>query len=217
MSIRRRPADVGAERGRYQLSAVVREETIARRDRGLSLADVGAAVGLSGSMASRIEGGRVPDVGVVRLSSMLAIVGLDLSLRAYPGGAPLRDAGHAALLARFRARLHPSLDWRIEVPLPGPSDRRAWDAMIRGASWRYGVEAETHPTDGQALARRLEMKVRDGNVDGLILVLAPTRHGRAFLAAAGDLLAPLFPVPAGLALERLAAGVDPGGSALVVV
>jgi hypothetical protein len=46
MSIRRRPADVGAERGRYQLSAVVREETIARRDRGLSRAPVGAAVGL---------------------------------------------------------------------------------------------------------------------------------------------------------------------------
>lgn len=131
MSIRRRPADVGAERGRYQLNAVVREETIARRDRGLSLADVGAAVGLSGSMASRIEGGRAPDVGVVRLSSMLAVVGLDLSLRAFPGGAPLRNAGHAALLTRFRARIHPSLEWRIEVPLPAAGDRRAWDAMIR--------------------------------------------------------------------------------------
>lgn len=61
------------------------------------------------------------------------------------------------------------------------------------------------------------MKVRDGAVDGLILVLPPTRHGRAFLAAAGDLLTPLFPVSGGRALELLAAGVDPGGSAIVVV
>jgi transcriptional regulator with XRE-family HTH domain len=196
---------------------LVREETTARRDRGLSLVDVGRAVGFSAATGSRIERGLVPDVGLIRLSAMLSVVGLDLSARAYPGGSPLRDAGHAALLGRFRACLHPSLRWGVEVPLPRPGDQRAWDGFVRAADWRYGAEAETHPTDGQALARRLELKVRDGDVDSVILILPATRHARLFLAAAGDLLAPVFPVPGRRAMELLRAGVDPGGNAIVII
>ena len=196
---------------------LVREETTARRDRGLSLVDVGRAVGFSAAMGSRIERGLVPDVGLIRLSAMLSVVGLDLSARAYPGGSPLRDAGHAALLGRFRACLHSSLRWSVEVPLPRPGDQRAWDGFVRAADWRYGVEAETHPTDGQALARRLELKVRDGDVDGVILILPATRHARLFLAATIDLLSPVFPVPGRRALELLRAGVDPGGNAIVII
>src|SRR3954471_7125208 len=126
MGTRRRPVDVGIERGRRGLGDLVREETIARRDRGLSLAEVGRAVGISAAVGSRIEGGKVPDVGIVRLSAMLSVVGLHLWARAYAGGSPLRDAGHAALLARFRALLHASLRWAIEVPFPGSGDQRAW-------------------------------------------------------------------------------------------
>jgi hypothetical protein len=214
---RRRPADIGAERGRAILVALVREETVARRDRGLSLDDVGRAIGLSGSMASRIETGACGDVGIVRLASMLSVVGLDLSARAYPGGSPLRDAAHAALLSRLRACIHRSLTWRTEAPLPIPGDLRAWDALIGGPTWTYGVEAETHPTDGQALLRRLELKARDGDVDGVVLLLPRTRHTRLFLASAGDLLRPTFLVPGPRALELLRAGVDPGGSAVVIL
>ena len=217
MAIRRKPADIGIERGRAVLNSLVREETLARRDRGLSLAEVGSAIGLSAAMGSRIERGLVRDVGVVRMSSMLAVVGLDLSARAFPGGPPLRDAGHAALLARLHGRLHPSLRWSVEVPLPHPGDPRAWDALVRGADWRYGIEAETHPTDGQALARRLELKARDGGVDGVILLVPPSRHARAFLAAASDMLGSMFPVPGRRALELLAAGVNPGGNAILVL
>jgi len=103
------------------------------------------------------------------------------------------------------------------VPLPRPGDQRAWDGFVRAEHWQYGAEAETHPTDGQALARRLELKVRDGAVNGVILILPPTRHTRLFLAAAGDLLAPVFPVPGRRALELLRAGVDPGGNSVVIV
>jgi transcriptional regulator with XRE-family HTH domain len=217
VATRRRPADIGAERGRTLLAQLLREETAARRDRGLALADVAGAIGVSGSTASRIEAGRSADLGLIRLSSMLAVVGLDLSARAYPGGSPLRDAGHVALLARFRSCLHRSLVWSTETPFPHPGDLRAWDGLVRGPGWRYGAEAETHPTDGQGLARRLQLKARDGDVDGVILVLPSTRHTRSFLAAAGDLLAPAFPVPGPRALELLRAGVDPGGSAIVVL
>ena len=166
---------------------------------------------------SRTEAGRTEDVGIVRMASMLAVVGLELGAKAYPGGSPIRDAGHLDLLGRFRACLHPSLQWDTEVPLPRIGDLRGWDGFVRGRAWRYGVEAETHPTDGQALARRLQLKVRDGDVDGVILVLPSTRHTRAFLAAAGALLQPMFPVPGTRALELLRAGIDPGGSALIVL
>ncbi|MFL6029568.1 MAG: hypothetical protein ACJ74D_06020 [Gaiellaceae bacterium] len=217
MAIRRKPADIGIERGRDLLTKLVREETLARRDRGLSLADVGGAIGLSAAMASRMERSLVPDIGVIRMASMLSVVGLDLSAKAYPGGSPMRDAGHAALLARFRTRLHPSLHWAIEVPLPHPGDLRAWDALVRGAGWRYGIEAETHPTDGQALARRLELKIRDSGVDGVILLVPQSRHAKAFVSAASDLLRPIFPVTGRRALELLAAGVDPGGNSVLML
>jgi hypothetical protein len=89
--------------------------------------------------------------------------------------------------------------------------------MVRGPGWRYGTEAETHPTDAQALSRRVELKQRDGQVDGVLLVLPDTRHVRMFLAAADDVLLPAFPVPGRRAIELLTAGIDPGGSSVIVL
>jgi hypothetical protein len=217
MSTKQRPADAGAARGRSMLTRALAELTVARRDRGLGVLDIGRAIDLSGSAVSRLLGGQTQDVGVIRLSTIAAVAGLDLSVRTYPGGTPIRDAARGALLRAFRSRLHSSLTWGIEVPLPRSGDQRAWDGFIRGRGWRYGVEAETHPTDVQALGRRLELKRLDGEVDGIILVLPATRHTRAFLRLAGDFLRPIFPVPGSRALELLGAGVDPGGCAIVVI
>ena len=36
-------------------------------------------------------------------------------------GLPIRDAAHAALLARFREAIHPSVRWMIEAPFPVPA------------------------------------------------------------------------------------------------
>jgi transcriptional regulator with XRE-family HTH domain len=118
----RKPADIGAERGRILLEALIREVVIARRDRGLSLAEVGRAVGITGSMVSRIEGRHTEDVGLIRVAAMLSVVGLELSARAFPGGNPVRDAAHGDLLARFAARLDGTLGWRLEVPVPVRGD-----------------------------------------------------------------------------------------------
>lgn len=172
---------------------------------------------MSVSELSRIERALVPGVGVVTAARLCAVVGLDLSAKAYPGGTPIRDARHAGLLTRFRARLHPSLRWSTEVPLPNPGDQRAWDAMIRGDGWRYGTEAELNPIDGQALIRRLTLKQRDGGVDGVILLLPDTRQARLFRREFADLLATDFPIPARLALVRLANGLLPGGNAMVII
>jgi hypothetical protein len=217
MATKQRHASIGDVRGRRVLSDLVGEARNARLDRGLSLADVGRAVGLSQPTMTRFEHRLVDDIGIVRMSRVLAVVGLELSALAYPGGHPLLDAGHARLLARFRAVLHPSLAWATEVPLPASGDFRAWDGMVRGMGWRYGTEAETHPTDAQALGRRTELKQRDGQIDGVLLVLPDTRHVRLFLAAAADVLLPSFPVPGRRARELLEAGIDPGGSSVIVL
>jgi transcriptional regulator with XRE-family HTH domain len=217
MGTKQRPAAIGAARGRSLLRDLVGEARTARLDRGLSLRDVGRAIGISQPTMTRFEHVLAEDVGLIRMAQILSVVGLELSARAYPGGHPLRDAGHARLIARFRAALHPSLAWATEVPLPAAGDLRAWDGMVRGQGWRYGTEAETHPTDAQSLGRRTELKQRDGRVDGVLLVLPDTRHVRLFLAAAADVLLPSFPVPGRRALELLAAGIDPGGSSAIVL
>jgi transcriptional regulator with XRE-family HTH domain len=193
------------------------EVRLARLDRALSLAAVGRATGQSHSTVSRIERGLAPNVTLIQLSRLSAVVGLELSVRCFPGGLPIRDAPQAALLARFKARLHKSIRWAAEVPLPQPGDQRAWDAMVMGSGWRFGVEAETAPRDGQALARRLELKRRDGEVDGVILILPNRRRARTFLREFVTTVADNFPVASARALELLGAGLSPGASAIVLV
>jgi transcriptional regulator with XRE-family HTH domain len=217
VSTRERPIDRGTARGRRSVVEVGQEIRLARRDRALSLAAVGRATGQSHSTVSRIERGLAPNVTLVQLSRLSAVVGLELSVRCFPGGLPIRDAPQAALLARFKARLHKSIRWAAEVPLPRPGDQRAWDAMVIGSGWRFGVEAETAPRDGQALARRLELKRRDGEVDGVILVLPNTRRARTFLREFVMTVADNFPVASTRALELLGAGLSPGASAIVLV
>lgn len=217
MPSRQRPADVGAERARILLAQAGRELREARRDRGLSLSDVGRAARLSESTVSRLERGLIAHASVRDLARLHAVVGLELSLKSYAGGQPIRDAAHVALLSEFRSRLHRGLGWAVEVPLPGPGDPRAWDALVKGPGFRYGVEGETAPRDAQALARRMGVKARDGGVDGVILVLRLSVQTRRFLAEAGELLRSSYPVDGARALELLGVGADPGGSAIVVL
>ena len=186
-------------------------------DRGLSLRAVGRAVGLSESQVSRIERGKVEHVSVRDLARLHAAVGLDLSLKSYPSGQPIRDVAHIELLDDLRRQLHKSLRWAVEVPLPLPGDLRSWDGLIGAQAWRYGVEAETAPRDSQSVARRVQLKQRDGQVDGVLLVLRRTVQTRRFLAEAGGHLRDLFPVDGLRALELLRAGVDPGGNAIIVL
>ncbi|MGD8486850.1 MAG: hypothetical protein PVG27_00390 [Chloroflexota bacterium] len=51
----------------------------------------------------------------------------------------------------------------------------------------------------------------------MILLLTDTRHDRSFLRSAGAGFLADFPAPAATALERLTAGKDPGGSAIVLL
>lgn len=217
MGTRERRVDAGAARGRALRTEVLGELRNGRLDRGLGGSDIARAVGISPAQYSRIERGLTRSLSIEHASVLLAAVGLELSVRAYPGGEPLRDAAHVALLGRFRACLHASLRFMTEVAFPIPGDLRAWDAVVLGADWRHGVEAETRPRDRQALERRLALKLRDGDVSSMSLLLLDSRHNRDFIRAHGEILAERFPVPGRRTLELLRAGVDPGGSSIILL
>ena len=142
---------------------------------------------------------------------------MELSVRAYPSGEPLRDAAHADLIARLRTNVHTSLRLSTEVAFPAPGDRRAWDVVIAGSDWRHGYEAETRPRDLQALERRLALKLRDGDIDAVSLVLLDSRHNRTFVRAHAETLGARFPVPGRRALELLRAGVNPGAGSVILL
>src|SRR5207249_10776702 len=113
-------------------------------------------------------------------------------------------------------RLHPKVGWRTEVPLPIEGDRRAWDASIRGEAWIAAVEAETVLDDLQAVERRIALKQRDGGIDCVIVLVADTRRNRRVLAATPNAF-PAFSRDARATLRALAAGRDPGRSAILIL
>ena len=217
MPARRRAIDLGAARARAAVAYVGRELDEGIRNHGLSYAAVGRDVGLSGVQVGRVARGLAPELTILQASELLASVGQELSIRAYPTGQPLRDRPQLALLERLRGRVHPSLAWRAEVPVTGPPDLRAWDAMIAGSTWRMPVEAESRLGDVQALERRLTLKQRDGSMDRVILLVADTRHNRTVLRSLGAALESQFPLRGARALELLAAGVAPTGSTIVML
>ena len=217
MPARRRAVELGAARGRAAVVNLGRELDEAIRNLGLSYAAIGRDVGLSGWQVARVARGEAPKLTVVQASELMAAVGLELSVRAYPTGRPLRDVAHLALLDRFRRSLHPSLTWRTEVPVSGHGDLRAWDATITAAAWQAAVEAEVRLRDIQALDRRIALKQRDASMEIVILLVSNTRHNRATLASIGASLAASFPFPGRRALELLRAGAAPEGNANVLL
>lgn len=192
-----------------------REIRAARVGRGIDQAAVARACGLSRSQVSRIERGLVDSVPFTTLLRLGSTVGLDGRLRFFPGGAPIRDAAHVALLERLRGCLGPGFTWATEVPLPIRGDQRAWDAMISRRTIRIGIEAETRIRDLQGAERRIQLKKRDGGVDQVILLLTDSRWNRDAIRAAGGAALASFPVNSATALERLRRGLDPGGDAVM--
>jgi transcriptional regulator with XRE-family HTH domain len=217
MPHRERQRDRGARRAQAGLADLGRELREARRASGLRQIDVGHAASISPSWVSRIERGLAPDVSLRLLFILLAVVGLDLSVRAYAGGQPLRDEAHRRLLERIRHVLPKHVAWRTEVPLPIPGDPRAWDALAGLWGLRAAIEAELRPTDLQALERRLALKLRDGAADRLILVLADTKSNRHLLRLAGESLRATFPLQGNAALKAIQSAQDPGCNLLLLL
>jgi transcriptional regulator with XRE-family HTH domain len=217
MATRRNPGEEGR-----RLAARIQRQAgddlrVARQAAGLSQAAAGAAVGMSHAQIGRIERGANRDLTIAQVARAGMAVGLRLGARLYPDGDPVRDRAQLALLERFRARLPSTATWSTEVPLPIPGDRRAWDACVAMGGRRAGCEAETRLTDVQALERRLALKMRDGEVNLLLLLVSDTAANRQALALHRDDLRPLVPLDGRDVLRALGAGRLPDASGLLVI
>lgn len=220
MATRERPGDRGRWAVREALVRVRREARLARIEAALSQREVARAIGSSHSKVGRFERGEIANPPLDFVGAYCAVVGLELGLRAFPAGDPIRDRAQLALLERLRVRLAPSLRWRTEVPLPIEGDRRAWDAEIAGRGpprWRIRVEAESAITDGQSLERRLALKARDDPYGHVLLLVADTRTNRRRLATLREGLRSMLPLDSRKLLAALGSGDDPGGSGIVIL
>ena len=190
----------------------------ARLAAGVSRSDVGRAVGISPSQVDRFERGVLKDVRVEQLCRLAVAVGLSPSLRCFPDGDPVRDAGQLHLFERLRARLPPAGRLRTEVPLHGRSDPRAWDAVQDGHGCVDAFEIETRLADVQATERRTMLKFRDDTtVQHVFLVVADTRANRAALAVGREALRGNFPLDTRAALAALGNGRCPGANGVIVL
>ena len=215
MATTRRTRDIGAERAHRIIIELGRDIRDARRLAGLSQDRVGRSAGISHTHLSRIERGRVPNLSISLAARIAAAVGLDLSVRTFPGGIRIRDVGQVRLLARFRAMVGPGITWRSEVPVAGFGDPRAWDQVMAAGDRRAGVEAEVRIHDWQALDRKISLRQRDSGIQVVLLVLADTRHNRAVLREIGPDATARFPESSRAALTALRNGSLPETSTIL--
>lgn len=175
----------GRRRAARALQVLADEFREQRIGLGLSQLAVATAAHVSRTQYTRIEAGRVESLTVTDAAAIASALGLDLSVRAYPGGDPLRDGGQARKLETFGRRVVRPLRFRTEVPLPERDDhheQRAWDADITGAGERTTIELEMRLRDAQAVVRRYTLKCRDDPAEHHLLLIADTRHNRRVLA-----------------------------------
>ena len=201
----------------WQLLEIGREVRIARIAAGMRLVDVARQARTSASQLSRIERGRLPSVSYRLLAKSGAVVGLKLSVKAYPGRRRLLDRPQLDLLNRLRARAHPSWRWETEVPMPIPGDLRAADARASRPGCVLVAELWSRLSDFQAQSRAALLKQRDLGADRLLLVLWGTTANRNALREGGDALCASFPLGTRQVLAALAAGRDPGANGIVVL
>jgi len=188
-----------AEARRYLVwarSDAGRELRLARHNAGLTLAQAGRRLGWSKTKLSR---------------------GIRPSVRFFPTGRRIADAGQIELLATLIARMHPRWQHRHEVPMPRAGDLRAADLVSSVEGCQLMVEAYRRFADAQAQVRAARLKQRDLGADRLLLLIEDTRANRAAVASALPELKPSFTLTARMMLGALTAGIDPGGDAVVLL
>ncbi len=202
-----------AERAGLTIADELREARLAH---GLSQDEVGRALGLSRSWVSILERGRARDLTIARLAKHAAVLGLRLSVKLYPVGEPIRDAGQLRYITTFARRVERAWRVRLEVPISLPGDLRAVDLVLDGVCM-VAVEVVTRLRDVQAVVRAGQLKQRDIGAQRLIIVVAATHSNRRALAAARNALAATFDLDSRRTMAELTAGRDPGRDAIVLL
>lgn len=190
----------------------------ARLDAGLTLREVGRQIGVSAATVLASERARPPGPRPELLGRHAAAVGLRARIKVYPDGDPLRDTASVRLIGAFRARLPRGHRFRPEVPVTDtPGDMRAWDGVLDLPGCNCATEFVTRFHDCQAQLRSFELKLRDGSVDRLVVVVLATHANRRALRAARDIVSAAFPLQTRQVMAALVAGRDPGANGIVLL
>lgn len=213
----RRYRIVEAERRmRRQLGAVLDDIVERRLAGGIRQSDVAGPLGCTRQWVSEMERGKPANVGLIELGRLAAVVGLDLSLRAYPAISVLRDAGQVKLINRFRAEISPDIPWRIEQHV-APGDPRAFDIVLGSQPRLVAVEAISRLRDVQAQARAALSKQAAAGPAALILPIGATPTNRRAIREAGAALTAAFPLSTRALLAALRSGELPRANGIVVL
>jgi len=183
---------------------------------GATQAALAEAAGVSRSLVGMLERDELEDPGVIELARLAAAVGLDLSLRAFPADAVLRDTAQVQLLSRLRAQCHSSLAWTLEA-MVAPGDRRAFDALIGREPDAAAVESIARLRDVQRQIRPIHAKLETSGLPAVILLIAATRGNRVALRDAGRQLRDTFPLGSRAVLAMLRRGETPAQSGIVIL
>jgi transcriptional regulator with XRE-family HTH domain len=201
-----------ARRTDRQLLEIGDEFLERRLESALSQDAVAIACRMSRNHYRHLEAGDLRTATVEELNRVAAVLGLELALRAFPGGGSLRDAAQGRRLSEFLVAARAPLYARLEVPLPraeGHWERRAWDAVLFGHGERTTVELEMRLRDLQAMRRRHELKRRDDPSEHFLMLIADTRHNRRVLAEFEGLFADLPKLRPSAVRAALQAGRHP--------
>jgi transcriptional regulator with XRE-family HTH domain len=218
MGVRQGPAALGNEDSAKVLRAIADELRQTRVALGLSQRSVGSAARVSVSRLGRIERRETADPSIAAVCRTARALGLTLSIKLYPAGSPIRDAASQALAARFAKLVAAPLRIRGETALPADDDLRAWDGMLVDAADAAFTEYEGRLGDVQALARRIQLKLRDDPRAGVvILVVARTRHNTRVIREHREALRHEFPLDGAAIARELRAGRVPRASGIIAV
>lgn len=210
-SARAEPAYAARSRLRRQLERLGGDARTARVAEGLSQAAVAARARVSQSSVARLEAGDIR-LSVVIVASVFSALGMDLSLKAYPGrGVRLRDSGQIALTEAIRAAAHSI--WRIHLEAPvGDPNGQAADVLLLGRSFGIHIEVESALVDLQAQLRKGQLK-RDRLEQRLalklafVLALGESKRNRQAVQAAGDVVHAVLPASTREVMTSLRGGL----------
>lgn len=166
---------------------------------GVSQAAVARAIGVDRATICRMEAGS-PTVADRTRARASAVLGADFRLAVFPDAAPLiHDAAHARLVEALLHLRHQTWRARVEAPVPG-AGRRSTDLRLDRGDTAVLFEVETHVHALEAIIREGEDKrsavAADAAAGGrvhAVLVLPPTRHHRALVAAHPGTITAAFP------------------------
>lgn len=219
-TVRREIVRNGMRRLRQQAQRNGEHLRLLRLRANASQAAVARAIGVDRSVISRLEAGD-PSVGLGIRFIAGELLGAEVGLPVYSVDSPrIYDRVQARIVERLVRLAHSQ--WRVtpEAQVPGPA-RRSVDLRLDGGDDIALLEVESRLTRLEETLREYRSKADDvtaasaGRRVHVVLVLPPTRHNRAVVAAARETLRHVFPIESSRLLTALTGGGPWPGSGIL--